>query len=70
MIIPYFEFNLVKENDPLYLQGIWVGPTKYWQLSQASLQTLLVASQVEGPDLIAGKFRPDVKITEIPYRAP
>lgn len=70
MIIPYFEFNLVKENDPLHLQEIWIGPTKYWQLSRASLQTLLVASQVKGPDIIAGKFRPEVKITEIPYRAP
>jgi hypothetical protein len=70
---PYFEIKLTeKEEDPLSIYKIWVGPTPNPYLSRSSIRSLLAAKGVAGQD----SFRldeevvriPIVELSEIPYR--
>jgi hypothetical protein len=60
MLIPYKEFKLAKEDGVISFSRVFVGPTPHMDLSIASLQNLLMISEVDGWKITA---------SSIPYRS-
>lgn len=59
MIIPYFEFKLVKEDEHLSIRRIFIGPTPHNNLSNGSVRDLLFANGVKSWE---------IRLSRIPYR--
>ena len=62
MIVPYREFKLVKDDQPLQISGIVIGPTPHPELALGSLNSLLDSKGFKLPDVLC-------RLSNIPYRA-
>jgi len=60
MVIPYREFNLASEGEPMQIADLCVGPTPHMELSRLSVEYLLDASEVG---------RGAVRGSDVPYRS-